>query len=49
MADVTDPNAAPMHHDIQERFASFHVVLALFLGLAASAAGIILGVILVND
>jgi hypothetical protein len=49
MADVTDPNAAPMHHDIREKFAVMHVAIAGALGVVAAAAGIILGIVLVND
>ncbi len=49
MAEVTDPNAAPMHHEIVETFAGIHVVIALLLGVAATVAGIVLGLVLVND
>ena len=49
MADASDPNAAPMHHAIVERFASLHVVIAMFAGFAATAVGIVLGLVLVND
>jgi hypothetical protein len=50
MADShDDPNAAPMHHDIRERFAMPHVILAYALGLVATAAGIIFGIVLAND
>lgn len=50
MADhPVDPNTPPMHHDIVENFASVHVWLAGFLGIAATAAGIVLGLILIND
>ena len=49
MSEVTDPDAAPMHHDVREQFASFHVVLATFAGVAATIVGIILGLVLVND
>lgn len=50
MADTTtDPNAAPMHHDVQEDFAPIHVWLAGLLGMAALVVGLVLGIILVND
>ena len=49
MADVTDPNAAPMHHEIKERFANAHVAIAAAAGLAATAVGVILGLTLVNN
>lgn len=44
-----DPNAAPMHHDIREHFATGHIVLAYALGLLATAAGIVFGIVLAND
>lgn len=49
MADVTAPKAAPMHHDVREDFASFQVFLAMFAGATAVIAGIVLGILLVND
>jgi hypothetical protein len=49
MADPVDPNAPPMHHEIVEEFAPVHVWIAGFLGVAATLAGIVLGLILVND
>ncbi|MGE5595993.1 MAG: hypothetical protein ACM3S1_08165 [Hyphomicrobiales bacterium] len=44
-----DPNAAPMHHDIQEQFSAFAVVLTGALLTIAIAAGIIFGLVLAND
>jgi hypothetical protein len=49
MAEVTDPNAAPMHHDIVEKFAGIHVAVALALGVVATVVGIVLGLVFVND
>jgi hypothetical protein len=49
MADTPDPNAAPMHHDIVERFAPVHVWIAGFLGVTATIVGLVLGLVLVND
>lgn len=49
MAETTDPNAAPMHHEIKERFSSAQVALAGFLGIAAIVAGLVLGMVLVNN
>jgi hypothetical protein len=49
MADVIDPDAPPMHHDIVEDFPSFHVWIAGLLGVAATVVGIVLGIVLVND
>ena len=44
-----DPNAAPMHHEIKERFSTVDVTICIVLGLAAIVAGIISGIIFVND
>jgi hypothetical protein len=49
MADTIDPDAPPMHHEIVEDYPAFHLWLAGFLGVAATAAGIVLGLILIND
>ncbi len=49
MTESTDPNAAPMHHDVREKYASGHVMLALVAGLVATAVGLILGLTLVNN
>jgi hypothetical protein len=38
-----------MHHDIQERFASWQVALCVALGSIAIVAGIVLGIVLQND
>jgi hypothetical protein len=45
----SDPNVAPMHHDIQERFASWQVAVCIALGSIAIVAGIVLGLVLQND
>ncbi|MGI8424645.1 MAG: hypothetical protein ACR2NO_11155 [Chloroflexota bacterium] len=44
-----DPNAAPMHHDIKERFETVQVVIAGSLGMLALIAGIVAGLLFVND
>ena len=50
MADAhSDPNAAPMHHDIVENYSSVHVAICAFLGTAAIIAGIALGLVFMND
>ncbi len=49
MAEVPDPNAAPMHHEIVEKFSNIHVAVALTMGIVATIAGIVLGLVLVND
>ena len=46
---VPDPNAAPMHHDIHERFTALQVTIAVGLGVIAIAAGIVCGIIFVNN
>jgi hypothetical protein len=38
-----------MHHEIVEDYPSVHVWLAGILGVAATIAGIVLGIVLVND
>lgn len=45
----TDPKSAPMHHDIQERFAAWQVAVCVALGSIAIVAGIVLGLVLQND
>ncbi|MFN0096197.1 MAG: hypothetical protein ACKVVT_15655 [Dehalococcoidia bacterium] len=52
MADAhapQDPNAAPMHHDIVGEFGGIHVFICGMLGVLASIAGIVLGLVLIND
>jgi hypothetical protein len=44
-----DPNAAPMHHDIVERFTSLQITIAVALGGIAIVAGIVLGLTVVNN
>ncbi len=46
MADAhghEDPNAAPMHHDIVERFSDGSVVFCYLLAFVALVAGIVAG------
>lgn len=44
-----DPEAAPMHHDIDERFTSFQIGAAAVLGVAAVVLGVVFGVTLANN
>ncbi len=44
-----DPNAAPMHHEIVERFTRAQVAFCAALGGIAIVAGIVLGIVLSND
>lgn len=44
-----DPGAAPMHHDLHERFTMGQMMLAWVLGGGAIIAGIILGLTVVNN
>lgn len=44
-----DPNAAPTHLDVRERFASWQVAVCAGLGSIALVAGIVLGIVLQND
>jgi len=48
MAEPIDPNAAPMHHDIHEKFAAIHIAICGMAGAAAVIAGIVAGVLVVN-
>ncbi len=52
MADThgeEDPNVAPTHYDIDERFSGFQIGAAAFLGLVALVLGSVLGVVLANN
>lgn len=50
MADThDDPNAAPMHHEIQERFSTGAVVFCYLLAFVALVAGVVAGLTVVND
>ncbi|MBI5946528.1 MAG: hypothetical protein HY875_00125 [Chloroflexi bacterium] len=51
MADphAQDPNAAPMHHEIKERFTNAQAAVSGILGAVAIIAGIVLGIVLAND
>jgi len=44
-----DPNAAPMHHDIVDRFTNLQIAIAVGLGAVAIVLGTILGLVVVND
>ncbi len=44
-----DPNAAPMHHEIVERFTRAQIAFCAALGGIAIIAGIVLGIVLSND
>lgn len=48
-ATAEDPNAAPMHHEIQARFAAWQVALAAGLCAGAISIGVILGIVLANN
>ena len=50
MADAhDDPNAAPMHHEIQERFSTGAVIFCYLLALIALVAGVATGLTVIND
>ncbi|MFN0147150.1 MAG: hypothetical protein ACKVT1_11615 [Dehalococcoidia bacterium] len=49
MADAVDPDAAPTHHDVRERYSPVHAAIAAALGITATVVGIVLGVVLVNN
>lgn len=50
MADAhDDPNAAPMHHEIEEQFSTGAVVFCYLLALIALVAGVVAGVTVIND
>jgi len=52
MADAhghDDPNAAPMHHDIQEKFSPGAVLFCYALAAIALVAGLVAGLTIVND
>jgi hypothetical protein len=44
-----DPNAPPMHHEIVDTFTRAQIAFCAALGGVAIVAGLILGIILVND
>ena len=44
-----DPNAAPMHHDIVEKFSPGAVLFCYVLAAAALLGGLIAGLTIVND
>ncbi len=44
-----DPQAAPMHHEIVDRFTSLQVAIAVGLGAVAIILGTILGLVVAND
>lgn len=50
MADAhSDPNSAPMHHEIVTDYKGIHMFMCALLGTAAIVIGTVLGLILVND
>ena len=49
MADVTDPNAAPLRQEVREDFPTVIVAICGFLGVTAVTLGIVLGLVLAND
>ena len=50
MADShDDPNAAPMHHEIQEGFSRGAVVFCYLLAAIALIAGLVAGLTIIND
>ena len=49
MADATDPNAAPMHHEVKDKFPGWQVALAALAGITATVVGLVLGLTLVNN
>jgi len=44
-----DPNAAPMHQDIQERFSASAVLFCYVLAILALVGGVLTGLIFIND
>lgn len=44
-----DPGAAPMHGEIKESFSAAQVAFVASLGLIATVAGIVAGIVLAND
>ena len=44
-----DPNAAPMHHEIQERFSTPAVLFCYALAALALLGGLIAGLTVIND
>lgn len=52
MADshgADDPNVAPMHLEVKERFTSLQVAIAVAFGGIAIVLGTVLGLVLAND
>lgn len=48
-ATVVDPDAAPPHQDVRDRFSSWQVTLSLVLGLVAIAGGLVSGILFANN
>lgn len=44
-----DPNTAPTHGEIEDSFSQVDIVVCVALGLVAIAAGVICGIIFVNN
>lgn len=45
----SDPNVAPTHLEVHERFQAWQVAVCVALGGTAIIAGIVLGIVLQND
>jgi hypothetical protein len=44
-----DPDAAPMHLDVRERFTALQVTICAAAGAVAIIAGIVLGLVVANN
>lgn len=44
-----DPNAAPTHNEVKEDFSTVDATIAIGLGLIAIVAGVVCGMIFVNN
>lgn len=44
-----DPNAAPMHTDVRESFSAGQVAFCYLLALVSLVAGIVSGLLFIND
>ncbi len=48
-ATTEDPNTAPMHHDIAERFSRLQIAFATAVGLVAIVAGVLSGLLFADS
>ena len=48
-AAPVDPNSAPMHHEVRDRFALGPTVFCYLLAAVALIAGVITGLTVIND